>query len=252
MSGNNGFMSFGFGNNDDGVGVKSDRFKAEGGRAYRVSFAHWPLNEDGSLNLDAPTPEFTGAPRIFIPGAGFIINPTDEIVKLQADEPKLAVGTVLVVWPTDDKGMLDKTRFAGDKPFRVQPWVFSQDKYRALVPVHSEWPFGSHDIVITCSDTKFQKMTFSSCKESLLRKILENPARQELADKLKTEIAAKVKALPGEIGRPMTLAQVREKLGGAPVQPQAGSAGSATSSTPVSSSGADIDDLINTMLTPPA
>lgn len=245
-----GFQSFGFGSNDERIGEKSNRFKAEAGRTYRVSFASWPL-VDGKLNLDAKTPQFTGAPRIFIDKIGFVINPSAEAVKYSngGADPRMAIGTLLVVWPCAANGEVDKSRMQlANGGIRVQPWIFSDDKYRALVPCHSQFHFGSHDLMITCSDAKYQKMTFASCNNGLLRSSLEKGT--SFADALLAEILSQQAALPLEIGREMTAQQIREKMASAgvnPSGPQGSGGGQSAMASSLSAVGAgqEIEDLLD-------
>jgi hypothetical protein len=246
MSGNSGFVSFGFGQNDESVGAKNNRFKAEQGRTYRLSFAWWEI-KDGKLQLDAPTPKFIGAQRNYIPGVGYILNKGPEYTKLAGNPPKMSIGTVVVVWPTDAKGAIDKEGLgAGD--FKVQTWVFSQDKYQSLVPVNVEFPFGQHDLLLTCTDTQYQKMTFAPCKESLLRKILAATGATEHAERLLAGITAAIEAVPGEVGRELTPDQIREKMsgqGGGGGNPGGGGRGPTGSG---SAAQEDIDALVENLL----
>lgn len=232
------FDQFGFGRDDDDIGGKNKQFKAEAGRTYRVSFAWWKLKEDGTPDLDAPTPEFNKAPRNFGQGLGYVINQGPEYTKLFGGEaPRKGIGTVIVVWPTDRNGALDKARL-GSGDFEVMPWVISEDKFEAIKPIHVEFPMGSHDLQCKCTDTKYQKMTFNPCRESLLRKILENPKTSEFAKQIMEKVQMAAAEVPNAIGRVMTLDQIREKLTGAPTD----TAASAAISTE------DIDSVVDDIL----
>ncbi len=46
-------QQFGFGQGDRAIGQQTKRFKGEGGKRYRVSFAWWEGIEDGTPNFDA-------------------------------------------------------------------------------------------------------------------------------------------------------------------------------------------------------
>ena len=235
----NAFSQFGFNQNDNNVGGPSKRFKGEGGRSYRVSFAWWPGLETGDLNLDADTPEFTGAERNYLANVGYFINRGPEFTKLAGAVPRMAIGTVILDWPLTKTGDLD-TDAIKEGLVVAKPWIFSQDKYNSFKPIHKEFPFGSHDLAIQCSDTQYQKMTFTPCRESLLRKIKES-APERFAS-----IVAKVQQVAGsiqnDIGRELTLDQIREKLSG-------GGGGGAAAAVPVSSASTkEIDSIVDNLL----
>jgi len=239
-----GFMEFGFGSGDDAVGRKSEKFKGEAGRTYRVSFCWWPGIEDGKMNLDAETPKFVGAKRFYFEGVGYIIDGGPEMQKLAGNPPRLAITTVLVLWPTNNKGAIDKDRLrTGD--FKVLPWIFSEDKYRSFSPVHAEFPFSHHDLTIQCTDSKFQKMTFSPCRDNLLRKMTEKDAASEHVARIIADTQRIIGNIRGEIGREMNLDTLREKLGHG-----GGGGGGGGAATASGSSGAtaDIDALVDDIL----
>jgi hypothetical protein len=242
----NDYLEFGFDSGDESLqGGKFERFKAKEGETYRISFVWWEL-KDGKPFLDAPSPRFIGAKRFFIPNVGYILDRGPEFAKLAGGPSKSTIATVVALWPTDRKGNLDKARFAqGDVD--VKPWVFSQDKYDQLKRRHSEFPFGQYDLSVACTDTQFQKMDLSPCRENLFRKVLENDKLKALGDAVLAKVNAIVGAdasgkpmgLQGIIARDMTIDKVREKLGGA--------AGAAASHTPETTSQVDdiLDDLID-------
>jgi len=240
-----GFQQFGFGRDDGGIGQKSNKFKAEQGKTYRVSFAWWTINEDGSMNLDAPTPEFVGAMRHYKEGVGYFLNKGPEYTALAGDAPKQAIGTVIIVWPTDSKGDLDKNRLANDDGIDVMPWIFSADKYKQFGQIHGEFPVGEHDVKINCTDTQYQKMTFAPCKDSILRKLAENPKAKPIIDRILGKVSEIAGSLKNEIARDMTLDQIREKLsgGGGGFAKKGGNAGMAGSVV-----GENIDDLVDNLL----
>jgi len=234
-----GFKQFGFGEGEEPEG-KSNRFKGVGGASYRVSFAWWPGIEDGDLDLDAQTPIFTGAQRNYLPGVGYFLNHGPEYTKIAGNEPpRMAIGTVLIVWPLDSQGNLDKAAMQKGE-MQVKPWIFSQDKYDSFKPIHKEFPFGSHDMTIQCTDTQYQKMTFSPCKESLLRSIKEK-APKHFA-KIVEKVASVAGTIQRDIGRDLTLDQIREKMSGS------GGAARPTSAAPDPQTTEDIDNIVDNLL----
>lgn len=228
---------FGFGENDDNVGKKSKAWKAESGRTYRVSFAWWGIT-DGKFDLTAKSPKFAGGMINYIPGAGYIVNKGPEFTKIAGEPPKQRILTLLVLWPIDKKGQVDTTRLSTD--FEVVPWLFSGDKYAQLKSVHGEFPFGEHDLTITCTDTTYQKMTFTPCKESLLKRIQTSDKGKAVLDRIIAEVELLAAAASDQIGREMSIQQLREKLGGA------GGGGGASTADSVTTSNIDsvVDDLL--------
>lgn len=243
---NSDYMDFGFDQGDESLsGGKFERFKAKEGETYRISFVWWEM-KDGKPVLDAASPKFVGAKRFFIPNVGYILDRGPEFAKIAGGPSKPTIATVVALWPTDRKGNLDKTRFAqGDVD--VKPWVFSQDKYDQLKRRHGEFPFGQYDLSVACTDTQFQKMDLSPCRENLFRKVLENEKLKSIADALLAKVTAIVGAnAQGEplglrtiIARDMTIDQVRAKLGG-------GAGPGAASHTPETTS--QVDDLLDDLL----
>jgi hypothetical protein len=210
-----GFIEFGFGSEGDALRPPTQRFKAKEGETYRVSFAWWPGIEDGEPDMSGDTPKFVGGKRHYIPGVGYVLNKGPEYTKIAGGEqPKMAIATVVVCWPTDANGSLDKGRFAsGD--FDVKSWVFSQSKYNALQPINTEFPLGKHDLTIQCTDTQYQKLSFSPCRENLLRKLAESSkkAQKELFGSIYAAVSNVVGSIHEDIARDVSLDQIREKLG---------------------------------------
>ena len=233
-----GYMDLGFGVNDSNIGVKGKRFKAKEGETYRVSFVWWPGLEEGKPDLNATTPRFIGAKRLYIQGVGYFISKSPEYERLAGGNAKIYVGTIICKWPTDSRGNLDKARFAnGD--FEINSWVMSVDKYRAIEARHKEFPLGEHDLTLACTDTQFQKIDISPCRESLFRKIVEkDPAR---AASIIAEATAVAKELPRDIAQDLTLDQIREKMG-------KGGASPVAHSGTTSSTSADFDGMLDDIL----
>ena len=104
------YQEIGFGVNDSTIGVKGKRFKAKEGETYRVSFVWWPGLEEGKPDLNAQTPRFLGAKRLYIAGVGYFISKSPEYERLAGSAAKMYVGTVICKWPTDNRGNLDKVK----------------------------------------------------------------------------------------------------------------------------------------------
>ena len=246
-----GYQDFGIGENDEGIGVTTERFKAEGGRKYRISLCWWNGLDKGRLDmeekLDNGEPKscrFTGCNRHYVQGVGYFKNNGPEWTKLAGEPARQAVGTVIVVWPTDSKGRLDKTRLAaGD--FSVKAWVFSEKRYQSIVNVHDEFPLGEADIKIDCEPggTQYQKMSLSPCKDSVLRKMRDDDRFKEQFTEIVTRTQEVVSKLKGIIAQDLTLDQIRAKLSG-----KGGGGGSAGASPAAQVSTQETEDLLDDLL----
>lgn len=232
--------TFGFGENDANIGKKSKAWKAEAGKDYRASFAWWDI-VDGKFVLEG-SPKFTGAQVNYIKGVGSIVNKGPDWTKLAGEPPKQKILGIIVVWPTNKQGQVDKTRLTTD--FSVEPWVFSGDKYNQLKKSNGEFPFKDHDLTISCSDAQFQKMTFTPCKESLLKTLQANEKAKPIIDAIVAavqEIAANTQEY---VGREMTVAAIREKLANG----NGGMGGSNVGAGDASAAAGNIDSVVDDLL----
>jgi hypothetical protein len=187
-------------------------FWAEVGRTYRVSFIWWKGLEDGKPDLDQPAPQFAGGNTNFIPDVGYVINKGPEYNKLAGDDaPRMRIATVIVVWPTDAGGTVDKTALSRGE-IDVLPWVMSGDKFTSLKLINKEFPFGLHDFTMTCSDTTFQKMTFQPCRDSLLRALMNNPKAAAIVADLIATAQVVAANIGNQIGRELTVDEIRDRL----------------------------------------
>lgn len=230
---------FGFGKGDNKFTNKSNRFKAESGKRYRISFAWWDGIEDGSPNFDAETPKFVGGKRIYIPGVGYVFDQGPEYARFSKDGARTAIATAVVVWPTMSNGKLDADLFKRDGG-QVMTWVFGVDKYKQIEPNHVQHPFGGNDLIITCTDSQFQKMSFVSAPDNLFRELVSGKFSEKMGSRgqeIMNDVNDLVGGIRNEIAREMTLDQIREKLGGA-------------ASSPVEDSNnvGDVDDMLSGLL----
>lgn len=253
------FFEFGIGQNDDKVGKKITRFSAEK-RAYRIGFAYWiseaPDDLDECLKAllkamtsedetEPATPKFIGAPRHYVQGVGYFLHKGAEYAELAGGPPKTYVSSVIIVWPTDNEGNVSKeslTRFPD-----LHPWVFSKDKYQPISAAHRQFPFGDHDLIATCTDAQYQKMTFLPAKASLFRTMIERALGDKVVakefgkeikgdprppDKRSREVIEHILMVSREIeadlrnfiARDMSIDQIREKLGKGVAGPTGGGA----------------------------
>lgn len=233
---------FGIGEGDEKIEARGNhtKFKGKEGESYRLSIAWWPMREDGLLNLDAKTPFFLGEKRLFLAGVGYFFDKGPEYIRLAGGkESRPSVITVVIKWPANKRGVLDKARFAaGD--YEVMPWIFAPRRYNEIKDLHEEWGLGHHDLKATCTDTQYQKMSLITTKESCLRTLLEAPKRQEQAKQISEEVAELAKNIRRELGQDLTIEQIKERLG------QATEGGGGATAEEMSMD--DVDDMINDLL----
>ena len=237
MSDSDGFQDFGFDQGDENVGKKSQRFKGKEGESYRISFVWLPEKEDGTPDMDGDL-QFTGCERHYVQGVGYFLHKGPEFARIAGGPPKQSVATILVVWPTDRKGRLNKDAFRRGEGWEVKPWVFSAERYGQLKQQHEQFKLTEYDLSLNCTDTQYQKMTFSLCKENLFRKLYENPKGEHIAKAILEDVAKAAEGIRGDMARDLSLDKIREKLGG-------------SSSGPVDSGGGtaeNVDGLLDNLL----
>lgn len=210
------FETFGFGEGDRSIGAKTKRLKLDANQTARISFLWWPGLDEGAPRMDASTPTFVGAPRHYLKGVGYFINNGPAYTDIAGEAPKMRINTIVVSWPMVgsklNKAALENGDF-GD----VMYWVMADTRYKELAAIHSEWPLGNHDIIIQCSDAQYQKMTFQPARENLLRGFIESKGyNHELVKAIIDQGKRLLPTVRDEIGRDMTIDQIREKLAGAP------------------------------------
>lgn len=225
-----GFKDFSFGSGDSSIGKKSNRFKGKEGETYRVSFV-W-TGEGGVCR-------FTGCERHYVPGVGYFLHKGPEYARVAGGPPKTAVATVVLVWPTNKHGQLDKEAFAKGEGWEVKPWVFSAERYDQLRRRNEQFPLHEFDLQITCTDTQYQKMDLSPCRESLVAKLAgsDNERSKAIIEAIQAEVRTVEAGIRADMARDLSLDKIREKMGGSP-------------STPSPSGGAaeNVDGLLDNLL----
>ena len=252
MAQNPVYQTFTMGEGDEKIGgSKSKRWKGETGRTYRFSLLWFPGLDAGKIDLgtaEAPTnPNFVGAPISYIPGCGFVVNNGPEITKMAGGEPpKTKVATIIAVWPLKRDGSPDGNAIQGGD-VDVAPWVFDGDKYTTLKQINREFPFAAHDLTVKCDDAQYQKLTFSPCKESLLRKFLDSGDKAKgIVDPILETAQRIIGSIQNDLGRVMTVEQIRSKLAGG--TGTATNVGNVVAAGPVAQASGDIDNLVDDLL----
>lgn len=216
-----GFKDFSFGTGDKDIGKKSQRFKGKEGETYRVSFVWVGKDSDGK-----DVCLFTGCERHYVQGVGYFLHKGPEFARIAGGAPKQAVATILVVWPTDKNGRLNKDAFGRGEGWEVKPWVFSAERYEQLARRNEQFPLHEFDLTVTCTDTQYQKMDLSPCRESLFAKLAEanNEKSTQIRKTILAEVEAAEKVLRSDMARDLTLDKIREKMGGSAATPTSGGA----------------------------
>ncbi len=230
-----GFFEFGFGDGDQKVGKKSKKFDPEANRTYRASFVWYKkIGEDGVPVFDSGV-KFTGCERGYRQGVGYFLYKSPAFAEF--GEAKQAVATIIAVWPTDSKGKLEASRLS---EVQVMPWVFSADKYEELSRQNERYALTSVDYAITCTDSKFKKLTFAPEKDCLVSKLFASGKEElvNIAKGLLKEVAFVEANIKRELARDLTLEQLREAAGG-------------VENTPAdrTRNASDVDSLLDNVLT---
>ena len=205
-----GFVDFGFGDGDKTLNRKTKKFDPEAGKTYLVSFVWYrEYNADGTPNLTKNL-RFTNCERIYKEGVGYFLYKGPAYAEF--GKPKTAIATVIAVWPTDNKGNADMSRL---QDVEILPWIFSPDKYEILTRVNDKFPLVKTDVQITCTDSKFKKITITPDNTSVmdaLRKS-EKPGAQALLKSIYGDVDAIANGIRRDLARDLSLDEIREKLG---------------------------------------
>lgn len=105
-----------------------DPWRPAPGVEHRVSFAWWPLR-DGE-------PLFSGPPRFW---------PSGRSTNRCFPDSDAGFTTIVVVWPTDSHGKLEKDRLIA-RDVHVRLWVMGPRIHDYLTRVDESFPFALHDI----------------------------------------------------------------------------------------------------------
>lgn len=231
------YMEFGMDSGDEKItSGKYERFKGKEGETYRMSFVWWELL-NGVPDLTQSSPKFIGAKRHYLPGVGYVLDKPG-LASLVTTAPKQSVATIIVRWPVDSKtGKLDTQRMLSGRDCDVMPWIFSKTIYEQLKRRHSEFSFAQYDLAVTCTDTTFQKLDLSPCKENLFVKAMNTPQLKAVADDIMTRVKDLAEGMRGMLAQDLSVEKIREKLGGGSVVTGGNNAGTA-----------DLDNLLNDII----
>jgi len=162
--------------------------------------------------LDVTEARFKTASASFKEGLGYVewpkkLSAEEEKVWKKLGEKREYVFTVLLQYPTDREGDLDRERLA--KGWRVLPWRFAPDKFEVIRKINkglaeSGSTIASIDLNFACTDTNYQKITITQAGPCIY---LKN-------DKLRRMVLEKAVGLYEKLSlRQLTTDELREKLG---------------------------------------
>jgi len=168
---------------------------------------------DAVDELDLTEARFRTLSSSYKQGVGYVewpkkLSPEEEKVWKKLGEKKDYVCTLLLIYPTDKDGDIDRDRLA--KGWTVKPWRFPAKIYEAIRKINrgqaeSGNSVASLDLTISCEDTQYQKLSILPAGPSIY---LKN-------DKLKNMVLSKAATMYDKLNpfRQLTTDELREKLG---------------------------------------
>lgn len=197
----------GLGSQEVMSGGRAPRYKGETGVTDRIALVWFAVDDDGNPKMSKED-----EPRIkrdfihYLEDLGYVSD--CPYLTQKRGQPKIRLGTAIVVYKTDNDGEFPKDgegnpQFSG---FDVMTWEFGRDKYKSLSKIHKQFPLTYHDVLVTCEDSNYQRMSFTPCAgEAVWRK---NPKlRQKVLDKVE-EIKDQI-----SLGREVPVERLREYFG---------------------------------------
>ena len=97
--------------------------------------------------------------------------------------------TRAIRWPTDAKGKVDvdALKEKGGEPV----WVaFSDDRLMMLNGILRDWPAHKHDVIISCTDSHYQRWNQIPCREAVGAQVLASKKKKTLPSGWPDEILA--------------------------------------------------------------
>jgi hypothetical protein len=168
--------------------------------------------------LDLSEPRFKVFSASYKKEVGYVqwpakLTPEEEKIWRKAGEKRDYITTLILQYPTERDGDVDKERLKSDFTSgraRILPWRFSADKYAQIRKVNKTQlenggSVASVDLAISCQDTGFQKLEIHASGACLYHK--NDRYRQQV---LEQAVPMYEKLNPF---RQMTTDELREKLG---------------------------------------
>jgi hypothetical protein len=63
----------------------------------------------------------------------------------------------------------DGARFLDPFGYQLKLWRFTAEKYQLLRTINANYPLMNHDLLVTCSEEKYQKLAIMNAKECVIR-----------------------------------------------------------------------------------
>jgi hypothetical protein len=121
----------------------------------------------------------------------------------------LTFATLVIRYITEKTGQLIVNPFPMPE---LRLWRFGVDKYLQLKGINKEWPLENHDLMIVCSDEKYQKMTINAQRQAIYQ--LPNfPAETKRQFEEWAELS--LPKIPREMGKEMSDEEILKELGAA-------------------------------------
>lgn len=178
--------------------------------------------------LDLSEVKFKSMLASYQQGLGFVVNrkgkdgPEADAVWSKIADPKKYFATLLLVYPTDRAGNLDRERLSSD--WRLVPWRFGNRVFDDLWKLHAGLKdngigLNTQDLRLECKDDQYQNISVS----------FAGPAVWQKSEKFKQVVLSAAIPMYARLipFREMTTDQLRSKLGlGGPAVSDVSAAGS--------------------------
>ena len=165
--------------------------------------------------LDFATVHFKKLHAHYQPGVGYVVSRLGkdggeaDAVWDKLGEPKLYFASLLLLYPTDEEGNLDKDGIKAGR-WKVVPWRFGKNVYESIWKLNdtfrqNDLSIANQDLKLECKDAQYQNITIQGA----------GPALWQKSDNFKKQVLDKAlpfydKLIPF---REMTTEQLRAKLG---------------------------------------
>lgn len=165
--------------------------------------------------LDLTETKFKAVDASYKEGFGYAqwpkhLEPHEKEVWNKLPERKTYVMTVLLIYPTDREGNIEKERLANG--WKILPWRFSADKYEVMKRINRKLlaredgsSLATTDLLLTCKEPKFKNITIEDA----------GPAIWLKSDKFKHAVLEKAVEFYSKLTpfKQYTTEELREKLG---------------------------------------
>jgi hypothetical protein len=191
---------------------RPERYRGREGVTDRIGFVFFRV--DPGSKPDLSKPRLVAARVQFHPQLHSVISrqgepDADESIWARFPEPpRLKAATLVLRYPTDPKGRVQKDQFAAPIPMLV--WEFGAPIFERLKKLHEEQKakgssLGAVDVSCTCTNERYQRFELRVAGPAIWRMREEYAARTvERASKHYSQIT---------VGRDLTDEQLRQELG---------------------------------------